>query len=150
MIIPDGSTNDDLKCLKSGSTANNDLSVLDLGSTTDEVYLGPLPFYKFKIDFSAETCDIMWPNEETAQVENSGKVYSETYTTDATHPSYVGKCHGHALTYGNVEVNNPKRAVVDLNKMVCHLPEDCTSRRLKIDKERWESYSTDTSKRWTD
>ena len=62
VIIPDGGTNNDLSCYVSGATSTSDLAVFDMGATTDEVYFGPLPSYKFKIDFTAETCDIMWPN----------------------------------------------------------------------------------------
>lgn len=50
----------------------------------------------------------------------------------------------------SVTVKNPTRTIVDLNKMVCYLPEDCTYRRLKIDKARWDSFASDTSKRWSD
>lgn len=65
VIIPEfsNSSSSSLKCFETGSSADGDLvTTIALTSSTDHVYLGPEPFYKFTIDFEAETCDIMFPN----------------------------------------------------------------------------------------
>lgn len=99
---------------------------------------------------------MFWPGEIIpasglpSTIDNYNLDYAETYTGTSAHPRWTGTCNGHSLETMSVTVRSPNRAVVDLNKMLCYLPEDCAPRRLKIDKARWDSYAADVDKRWTD